>query len=814
MIGNYIKVASRNILKRKLYSFINAFGLSIGIAFCVLIFLFIEDEKSFDKFHVNREWIYRIEAKNYDTWQARKEDEDPYSHIAWLPMALGPALKDDLPEVEYMSRFTADNQGIFRYNEKVFTERFTYVDRDFFQMFTFSLIRGNKDKIMQDKNECVLTPEIAKKYFGDEDPIGKTVIVDNEGELPLTVTGIIEAPPANSSLQFQILLSQENRPMYEKQMKQWGNFGTPVFVQFVPDVDMSGIPSKLETLIQKYMGAKLEKWRKDSAIPVPEGIKLFELEYTNIGDIHLKKEVGWTKVSDPQYAFILGAIALLILLIACINYISLALTTSAARKTEVGVRKVVGALRNQLVWQFSFESVILALISMFIGIGLVILFLPFFNSYTGKEIHLTLLNVGGFIGVAFIITLTVGVVAGSYPALFLSNFKPVAVLKGRFTSRFQTGFTKPLVVLQFALSGFLIISSVIMYRQMKFVTTKDLGYNQEQVIVIPTQTGWNPEADKAVERFRARAQSEPSILSVSGTTGSFSQGYSRYGYKINGEQKSAYVYGIDSEYLNTLNIQLVQGRNFDAAIPSDSNALIVNEALVKDMKWTDPLNEYLNFKEDSVGPGVKIIGVVKDYHFLSLEKGIEPMLLSMDKKYIGHLVSILVKVKPDDIPASLDRIRNLWKEVSPDKPFDYTFLDEDVARQYETYKRWMSIMGLATGFAILISCLGLFGLAGINALNRTKEIGVRKVMGAELINIFILLNRQYIWLSLFAFVLAAPASWYIMNKWLGDFKYHIEMSWELFGASMASGLLIALLTVSYHAIKAAMVNPAETLKYE
>jgi putative ABC transport system permease protein len=628
------------------------------------------------------------------------------------------------------------------------------------------------------------------------------------------VVGVIAAPPANSSIDFKILVPQENRSGYEKSINQWGNYNSPTFVQLNPGTNLSTFSLNLDKLVLKYMGDRLGEWRDESAIPVPEGVKLLQYVFTNLNDIHLTKEIWWHKVSDHQYSMILGGIALLILLIACINYVSLALTTSVSRRTEVGIRKVVGAQKKQLVYQFGFESIMLAMISMVIGIGLVMLFLPSFNGFTGKEITVTVINILPLLAFSLSVSLVVGMIAGSYPALFLSGFRPALVLKGKFTSRLQAGFTKPLVVLQFALSAFLIISSVIMYRQMQFVTTKDLGFDKDQLLVVPTQTGWNEEANKVVVRYRARLLQEPSVISVAGSTSSFARGYSRNGYKINGEQHSTYVYAVDPYYISTIGLELIAGRNFDEGIPSDTSAIVVNEALVKDMKWKDPTNEYLNWKEDSTSQGAKVIGVVKDYHFRSLEEKIEPMFLSMDTRGVGNLVNMLVKVAPGSMPGSIDVLRKAWTDISPNMPFDYSFVDEDVAKQYESYKRWMSIMGLSTGFAILISCLGLFGLAGVNAVNRTKEIGIRKVMGAELMNIFLLLNKQYVWLALIAFLLAAPASWYVMQQWLKDFQFSIVMGWELFVLSMIAGLIIALATVSYHAIKAALANPAETLKYE
>ncbi|HYG03360.1 MAG TPA: ABC transporter permease [Chryseosolibacter sp.] len=811
MISNYAKVAIRNITRRKLYSFINASGLSIGISFCILIYLFIQDEKSFDQFHADKEQIFRIDETSYTPWWGG-DPSNAYRQSAYLPLPALQAMKDELPEVAFGTHYRSHWSGALRYEEKVFTENFALVGPDFFKMFSFPILRGNAETLFRDKNEIVLTPAIAKKYFGDDDPIGKTVSLFIGEEKLLTVTGIIDAPPANSSLSFAMLVPIENDPSFERNRNRWGNFGFPTFIQLHQNADVRALGPKLDQLLDKYMGEKLDEWRKEYNVPV--GTKMLTLQYTNLSDIHLKTAVSWHKVSDPQYSIILGGIGLLILIIACINYVSLSLTTSTSRRIEVGIRKVSGAYRGQLVSQFGVESVVLALLSMIIAITLVVLFLPFFNSFAERSISLTFENVIGIASFGFGLSVMIGLLAGSYPSLILSGFKPATVLKGRFTSRLQAGFTKPLVVIQFALSAFLIISSVIMFKQMRFITTKELGYNKEQLLSIPTQAGWSEASDNVVKQFRQALSVEPSVVAVAGTTSSFNKGYSKNGYKIKDEQKSSYVYAADPFYISTLELKLISGRNFDPAIAADSSAVIVNEALVKDMGWSDPLNEHLNWTEDSASLGYKVIGVLKDYHFLSLEETIDPMFLTMDKQKAGYLTTMLVRIKPDDIPGTVARMQQVWRGLYPDKPFDYTFVEDDVSQQYEAYQRWMGIMNLSTGFAIFIACLGLFGLSGINAVNRTKEVGIRKVMGADLSQIFLLLNKQYVWLAMIAFALAAPASWYVMVQWLADFKYRIVIGWELFAVSMFAGLFVAMATVSFHGIKAALINPAETLKYE
>lgn len=809
MIGNYIKVASRNIVKRKLYSFINAFGLSIAIAFCTLIYLFVQDERSFDQFHVNKSDIYQLLTTQFDSDKFKKGERDYFSSNPYMPAKLGEVLLEEYPDVQYMTRFNNYNEGVMRYEDKIFTQKFASVDSGFFRMFSFKILAGDRLKPLRNASDAVLTPDVAKKYFGDHDPIGKTFTLDFDGiVVSMTVTAIIEAPPANSSLTYDMLVMMDALPWFLRSRDNWRNSSFPTFIQLTLGTSPGQLKAHLDTIMNTYHAAHKASWRE--WLNPPEGVEPRMYTYQNLSDIHLAKGVYWDRGSDPMYAWILTGIAVLILVIACINYISLSLTTSASRRIEVGVRKVVGAQKKQIAWQFTFESLLLALGSMIIGLGLVVLFLPYFNAFTDKGIELTYQSMLPVIGVAFVIASLVGLIAGSYPAIFLSGFLPALVLKGRFTSRLQAGFTKPLVVFQFFLSACMIICSVIMYRQMHFVTTKDLGFDQEQIIVVATQTGWNSKANETVAAVRNALKSEPAVISVSGVSAAFNKGWSRYGYKVKGENKDAYVYGVDTDYIPLLNIKLKEGRNFDARV-TDSLGVIVNEALVKDMKWTDPLNEHLNWQEDSTSLGSPVIGVVKDYNFMSLEHAIEPMFLSLKN---GMLTNILIKLTPENIPEKIEYVKKAWLDLYPDRPFEYTFVDEDVAAQYDKYVRWSKIMGLSTTLAIMIACLGLFGLSGINAVNRTKEIGIRKVMGAKLSSIFVLLNRQYVIYAIIAFTLAIPISYYGMTRWLGSFKYAITMGWEIFAFSILAGLVIALATVSYHAIKAALVNPAETLKHE
>ncbi len=450
--------------------------------------------------------------------------------------------------------------------------------------------------------------------------------------------------------------------------------------------------------------------------------------------------------------------------------------------------------------------------SLILGIVVVALMLPTYNEFTGRQIALEKTEVISFVVVGFALVL-IAMVGGLYPVSHLLRFRPGLVLKGN-APRVHTGITRPLVFLQFALSSSLIIVAIVMNRQMQFVATKELGYNQEAVLVVGTQSGMSDEADNVIQRFRAAAQTERNILSVSGTSSTFDGGTWSHDFNFKDEKITAFLYAVDPYYLETLGIKLLQGRNFDASIASDTNAIIVNEAMVRALGWTYPLNETLLWRKDVSEIPERVIGVVKDYTYLPLNHAINPVILSMNKRKVGHYGMMHVKISADSVPAAVAAVEKVWKKIAPDKPFGYSFLDEKLSIQYKQYRQWTDMMSIAMGLAIVISCHGLFGLSGINTVNRAKEIGIRKVLGARLEDIFVLMNKDYMRMAVVAFVIAAPICGYTMNHWLSTFQFRIMLSWEIFCISITAVLCVVLLAVGYHTIKSALMDPSNTLRNE
>ena len=813
MWQNYIKISFRNFRKYRLHTFINIAGLSIGIALGILIFLFIADELSFDQFHSKKGQLYRVEVKKYTYGEEKSifdENQDGIWYIPWMPTGLGPTMKDEIPDISHFTRWESGN-GICTYGGKIFEENINYVDPGFFLMFDFKLLQGDPASVLNDKSQVVITEALMKKYFDDRDPIGKTIQLDINGEVtPYMISGVIENPPSNSSLDYNLLVRQENRPWYDESLNSWQSYNCPTFIELSSSTDLTNFRKRLQSFENKYFGEEKKETREKEILD--EDVPVLELIIKPITGIHMDPDVRWHKSSNPTYSFILGGIGLLILLIASINYISLSLSNASSRAKEVGIRKVLGAKPSHLTRQFWGESQVMVLIALTSGIILASILIEPFNFFTEKSLSLISDYSFGFLLFLLMLVFLIGLIAGGYPAIFLSRFQPVKVLKSGNLTKFNTLLIRGLVVLQYGLSAFLIISSLIMYHQMRYITTKELGFNMDQVLVIPTFTGWTDEGENAVNRLDQALNGTPGIVSVSGSSASFNKGWSRNGFEIEGEEHSAFTYRIQGDYVKTLELELLEGRDFDPKRPSDlRDAIIVNEALVKDFGWQQPIGEHLYWRSDS--SSYLVIGVVKNYHFLSLENEIEPVILHTYPKN-GKITTALIKISKENIPETLEGIENTWKEIYPNKPFDYNFLDEDVSQQYSNYQRWMRIMTASTILAIFIACLGLFGLSGINAVNRMKEISIRKVLGASVNQLFMLMNREVVWLATLSFLLAIPISYIIMQQWLDAFQYKTEIAWPVFLIAMITGILVAILTVSYHTLKVSFVNPAEILKDE
>lgn len=822
MLKNYIKIAMRNFMRHKLYSFINVFGLAAGLAFIILIYLFIRHEFSYDRFHENAANIYRLNERELRK-AGGQEEKDLLGYYkatgdvfksAYLPLPLGPALKEAFPEVQqYCRRDYSDL--VFMQDNKVFKEKVMLTDAGFFQVFSFPVLDGDPETVLNEKNKIVLTPEIARKYFGRTNPIGKslTVVFGNEEKL-FTVSGIAAAPPSNSSLQFSAVMPIENKTNYDQNMERWGSFNTTLFLELADGTSPAAFESKLKDFSRDRFQGTVDWITSRTGLTAADDP--FSITLTPLTGIHLDASVDWPDTGNTRNILILSGIALLILVIACLNYIALALTSASGRVQEVGVRKVLGSSRTQVARQFWAEAQFLVLVSILIGILLTRLFLPVFNGFVKRELVLNLLQQPGILIALAVIALLTGLVAGGYPAAVFSRSKPVTALKGHSTWRLRPNFMRGTVLTQFTLSGFLIISSLIMYRQMQFINQQDLGYNKEQVLVLETNTGWTDEGERLKDQLRNELAANNEVLSVSGTTSSFNRGWDINGYETpDGENKMTFVYRIDYDYLKTLGIELADGRNFSPDNPSDiTEGILVNEALVKDMNLESPIGAKVPWRKDH---NQTIIGVMKDYYFMSLDSKMMPVVLHINPEE-GKIVHILVKLAPGQLPEGMQAVEKAWKKVAPEKPFEYTFLDEDVAGQYESYTRWMNIVGISTIFAIFIACLGLFGLAGIMAVNKTKEIGIRKVLGATVANVVGLLSKEFVLIVSIAMVIATPAAWYAMDKWLGNFANHIDLGGWGFArialTAVAAAALIAGLTVGAQSVKAALGNPVDSLRDE
>lgn len=807
MITNFFKLTFRNLARHKLSTFINMFGLSIGIACCIVIMLFVMDEMSFDKFNENRNSIYRVLT-------AEKENDGHTSLSAYEPMPLIPALKAEYPQIVHAARFSTGGT-IISYGEDSFTQTVLFTDPDVFKMFSIRFIKGNPQTALQDPGEIVLTRAMAEKYFGNDDPLGKTLKVRTySGEAHLAVSAVVEPMPYNSSITFDFLANIKKHSMYERAKERWTSSNGSAYIQLAPGSSPKSLEENLPEFVQKYLGEIIQRNQDNGYLPKGSDVHLLRLQ--PLVDVHLNTDVGTSPEAtrSPTYSFILAGIGALILLIACINFVTLTIGRSANRAKEVGVRKVLGAVRSHLISQFWGEALLLCTSALLMGLVLSELLLPTFNSLSYKHLSLNLFSDGGLIVGLVTLLFLVGIAAGSYPALYLSRFKPTETLKGQFKLGGRALFTKVLVIFQFGLSIFLICTALVLSQQINYLITRDLGFNPEQVVVLPMHAGSVENAQLLIERFKARVSNNPSIINTAVTSGAFTHGYDIEGFKYKGKDKSTFVYRIDENYLSTLGIDLKYGRNFNQKSADDLGyGMIVNERFLKTMAWPEPgLGKSLAGTDSKTFEKYRVIGVVPDFNFTSLRREIRPVMMIMNPEW--PLDDLLIRVSSANVTATVDYLRQVWREISPNTPFDATFLDEDFRKQYEEEMRWSRIVTFGSGVALSLAALGLFGLATLAIANRTKEIGIRKVLGASGPGIVKLVSKEFLRLVVVANVIAWPLAWLAGSTYLENYAYRISLSPLVFLAAGAGALMIAFLAITAQIVKAVRANPVEALRYE
>jgi putative ABC transport system permease protein len=799
MIKNYFKVAWRNLLRNKVFSVIKILGLSIGLAVCILIFLYTKDEISYDQFHENKARLYRI----IQTW---KIDKEPSQTIGTTNAIVGESFSKEIPEVQQCVHVNGTGVAVKK-NTELFTENPLFVDENFLSLFTFPLSEGNKKTALKDLYSVVLSKEMAEKYFGTTDVIGKIMQLKiNEEFENFTVTAVADNSPENSTLKADMLLPFKNYEKYNDN-HDWIGGSMNTFLLLSKQANTVVVENKMQELFDKNTKEQLAKMKQEKNMAI--NIKLALQPLTAI---HLSTQAGpdngMINGSKPAYSYILTFIAIFILVIACINFINLAIAQSLKRSKEIGIRKVVGSTRQQLIKQFLAESFLVSVIAFAIAILLTASVLPFFNELANKKLSLSYLSDGYLYAGFFLLLLITAFVAGFYPSLILSSFQPVKVLYSRQKLTGKNYFTKALIVLQFGLAIFLIICTVAINSQLNFLYHTDLGYDSKNLVRIDLPV--RKSSDKLPVLFKNELMSQPGIVGIATRNG----GRNTSGVKVDGRNMTIEKSRIDEMFLPTFKVPIVAGRNFSSAYPGDiMHSVIVNETFVKEAGWNmqDAVGKTINYLSGDQRP-VSIIGVIKDYHFFSLKNKLMPELYTMDSNF--NYGQLWVKVRSDNIPQTLSRLHSTFKKIVPYFPYSYQFMDEINARNYATETKWKQIISIASGLFVFISAIGLLGLVLLSIEQRTKEIGIRKVLGAAVSRIVILISKEFVILISIAFVIAVPVGYYFINKWLQDFAYRVNIDWWMFLLAGALVIAVAILTMSFQAIKAAIANPVKSLRTE
>ena len=792
MFYNYFKTAWRNFAKNKVFSFINILGLTIGITVCMMIYLFIMNEFSVDNFHKNNDRIYRV--------MRGASIDDKSISVAYLSGMHAPALLNDFKGQIVSAVRVSENDNLFTVGTKSFHEKKELdVDTGFFSLFSFPLIKGSQTTVLKDLNNVVLTETTAKKYFGSVDnAMGKIITLNKE--TPLKVTGIAKDVPSNSHLDFDLVLSLE-RDKDAGWMTRWINNGVYTYIQLAPNVSKEQIENQLPAFMEKYMGSQLREYGYKWSLSL---MPLKDVYFDTIG-------LDSARHGDKTVVYIFLSIAILILLIACINFMNLSTIRAAERSKEVGVRKVLGALRNNLVWQFIGESVLLTTISCVLSVGLLLLIMPRYNQLLGNPLNVSWTTLPVYLFLVGII-IVVGFLAGSYPAFFLSAFSPIQALKGKLKlGKGGASFRQVLVVIQFSISVFLILGTIVIAKQMRYVNDKQLGYDKAQTLIIPIDNG---DIYNNLNSFKTELQNQTAIQSVSamsGVPGGFFDGQT---FDVEGhtEKWNANTEFADFEFVKTLGLKIIAGRDFSPQFPTDTTeAVLINKTAAAKLEWT-PQQAIGKWIFNSTGDNNKrrIIGVVDDFNFQTLKQNINALVISpaQDRR------QILVKLKAGNLQAGIAAVKNAYSKAATAYPLEYKFLDQQFGELYQKDIRQQTILSVFSGLAIFVACLGLFGLASFTATKRFKEIGVRKVLGSSVQDIVMLLTRDLLKPVLIATCIALPVGYWAMNKWLQNFAYKTNVSGWIFVSAALITFGIALITVSIKAVRAAIENPVKSLRIE
>ncbi len=809
MFKNYLKIAWRNLVKNKAYSIINITGLAIGLACFLLIALYVMDELSYDRFFPDANNIYRI---NSDI-----KFGGANLHMALTSDMMGQLLKKDYPQVEQYTRIYTSNGDklIKKGTEYIDEKKVANVDSTFFDVFQLPVVEGSTKHALDEPNTVVLTESAAKKYFGNTHVVGKTIETRDDKNPFYKITAVIKDIPANAHFHFDFLFSMKNLDY------SWGaitshNFYT--YLKLRQGTDYKAFEKNLDQYIDKYVLPYAKKFMNiNSMDEFKKAGNNLEYSLMPLTKIHLYSDRSFelSAGGNVQYVYIFSAVALFILLIACINFMNLTTARSANRAREVGIRKVLGTEKSDLIWQFLFESTAMVLVSLIIAVIIVYAVLPLFNNVADKQMNISNLLSVYILPLLIALPFVVGLLAGSYPAFFLSSFKPIEVLKGKLKLGSKSGGLRSvLVVFQFATSIVLIVGTIVVYDQLNYIQTKNLGYNKDQILIINGIGSLNDNATA----FKNEAKQLPGV--VSATISGYLPVSDSY-RSDNTFSKDAVLttqsgfdmqnWSIDYDYLKTLGMQIVKGRNFSKDFPTDSSAVIINETTAKILGYADPIGKNLYESEDNGATSAHtIIGVVKNFNFESLHQVIGPLCFHLG----GGGGFGVFKVNTANIQHLITQIQNKWKAIAPGLPFSYRFLNDSFDEMYRSEQRAGKIALIFSVLAIFIACLGLFGLATFIAEQRTKEIGIRKVLGASVQSIVQMLSKDFLKLVAIAFLFAAPLSWWIMNTWLQDFAYRINIEWWFFAFAGIGALLIALITVSFQAIRAAISNPVKSLRTE